>query len=279
MRPAQSRYVNTFKGLLSHARSGEGFTLHNKGTGAAPQLLLINTSGVEGRDKCYTFPYPVFEKAVLDLLREVNPKDVLPRKGEEPSKADVLRQAGQRSFRPGRFERRPTRKYSKAIAAVLRDREAEEELIAAELQEEVSRRPVVPAERAWKELPSLLSLIENADDPDAVRLKIRGVLRRVIESIWVLTVRRGAVCLCVVQVFFVGGGVRGYMIHHKTAGFRRSGGWTVDSLDPEFAAPAGKKGSLDLRRREDAAKLAEDLEALPSWDGFTPIKGSDDGDV
>ena len=133
----------------------------------------------------------------------------------------MLRQAGQRSFRPGRFERRPTDKYSKAIATMLRDREAEEELIAAELQEELARS-VVPAERAWKELPSLLSLIENADDPDAVRLKIRGVLRRVIESIWVLTVHRGAVCLCVVQVFFVGGGVRGYMIYHKTAGFRRS---------------------------------------------------------
>src|SRR5262249_39911819 len=87
----QGKYVNVFKGILKHARDGEGFVLHNKGTANEPELSLINATGEGGRDRCYTFPYPVFEEAVLGLLREVDPRDVLPREKETPSRAEVLR--------------------------------------------------------------------------------------------------------------------------------------------------------------------------------------------
>src|SRR5262249_31657271 len=87
----QCKYVNVFRGMLTHARDGEGFVLNNKGTTSAPELILVNARGHGGRGKCDTFPYPFFEESILSCLREVDPCDVLPRREEAPSRPDVLR--------------------------------------------------------------------------------------------------------------------------------------------------------------------------------------------
>lgn len=47
--PRDAKYVNVFKSMLTHARDGEGFLLHNKGTGAKPDLILITTASNGGR--------------------------------------------------------------------------------------------------------------------------------------------------------------------------------------------------------------------------------------
>ena len=136
----ESRYVNVFKGLLHHARDGEGYVLSNNKTTAAPQLVLINASGMEGRAKCHTFPYPVFEEAILSQLREVDPHDVLPSEGDAPNKADVLRAKldNVHSDLAGLKEDLKAG-YSKSLADVLRGREQEEERLAAELTEELAQ--------------------------------------------------------------------------------------------------------------------------------------------
>jgi DNA invertase Pin-like site-specific DNA recombinase len=251
----ERKYVNVFRSLLVHARDGQGFLLHNKGTSKAPFPVLINTSGNEGRGKSYTFPYHVFEEAVLSKLREVDPKSVMPRRDKDaPSRADVLRAALvnvraditaiQADLRAG---------YSKALSDVLRDKEAEEERLATELQEELARS-AVPAERAWEELPSLASLVEAAPDPDAARLRLRGVLGRVAEEALVLIVPRGATRLCVVQIRFRGGKCREYLIAHRTAGNRREETWSAGSLgDAAGAVP------LDLRDKRHVRELERKL--------------------
>jgi hypothetical protein len=63
-----------------------------------------------------------------------------------------------------------------------------------------------------------------------------------------------------VEVHFHGGAVRSYLIVHQTAGYGRTGGWSVRSF-----AESGVQGSLDLRRPEHVAKLTRFLEtaALP----------------
>jgi hypothetical protein len=244
-----------FKGLLKHARDGEGFVLHNKGKKDKPELVLINATGEGGRDRCFTFPYAVFEEKVLSLLLEIDPRDVLPRREDEVSRADVLRArladvrrdvAGlQEDLRAG---------YSKALAAVLREREAEEERVAQELQDELAHT-VKPAERAWGELPSLAGVVENGGDE--ARLKLRPVLRRVVDEGRVLIVPRGSWRLVALQVFFTGGGVRDYLIVHQTAGNRRKGGSWARSL-PGVVKP----GALDLRKPADARRLAKALEEI-----------------
>jgi DNA invertase Pin-like site-specific DNA recombinase len=255
--PRQSKYVNTFKGLLTHARDGQGFVLHNKATKASPKLLLVNGSGAEGRGRRWMFPYLVFEEGILGLLREVDPRDVLPKKGETPSQADVLRGrlANVRGDVAG-LQQELKAGFSKALAAVLREKEEEEERLAAELMDELAKS-VVPAERAWKELPSLVAMIQKADDPDAVRLKLHGVLRRVIDSTHVLIVPRGVARFCAVQFFFAGGGRRDYLILHRPAGNRRAESWAAWSLKDVV-----KVGAFDLKNPKDAAALERVLADL-----------------
>jgi hypothetical protein len=77
------------------------------------------------------------------------------------------------------------------------------------------------------------------------------VLRRVIDSVWLLTVRRGSHLLAAVQVHFADGDARrDYLIAYQAAGFRRAGGWRAGSL-----AGAVGRDDLDLRKRGDAAAL------------------------
>jgi DNA invertase Pin-like site-specific DNA recombinase len=258
-RPRQGTHVNVFKGLLTQALDGEGFVIHNQGTRKAPRLILVNAAAVEGRGPYTTFPYPVFEEGVLKLLSEVDPRDVLPSERQARSRADVLRAklANHRSD-VARLKADLKGGYSKALADVLRDAEAAEEETGRELQEELARS-VRPAAKAWGELPDLAEMVKKADDPEAVRLRLRPVLRRVVEDIRVLIVRRASWQLCAAQVFFEGGARRDYLIAHQSAGFRRPGGWWAKNLPPEVTAGH----DFDLRDREQALELARVLGEVP----------------
>jgi DNA invertase Pin-like site-specific DNA recombinase len=257
--PRQGRHANVFKGLLRHARDGEGFVLHSKGTAEKPQLVLASAKGVDSRSRVYTFPYPVFEAAILSLLREIDPADVLPRGPAGPCRADVLRARladARRQVEELTAELKSG--FSKALARVLREQEALEEATANELQEELARS-ARPAGKCWADLPSLVDLLRQAEDPAAARLKLRAVLRGVVEEVWVLTVRRGRHILAAAQVFFRdGGGRRDYLINYRAAGNHSPGGWSARSL-----SEAIEPGDLDLRQPDHAGRLEAALSALP----------------
>jgi DNA invertase Pin-like site-specific DNA recombinase len=255
-RQRDAKYVNVFRGLLRHARDGEGIMVHNRGTSEAPQLVLHTASGVEGRAPCYTFPYPIFEEKVLEWLREIDPREVLPHE-RAANRADVLRAKLQQvRDEVAKLSADLRQGYSKALAQVLREQEAEEERVANELQDELARS-VRPAARAWKEVPSLVDLLRNSPDPDAARLRLRSVLRTAVDEIWLLLVRRGCVRLCAVQVFFRSGVRRDYLIGYQPAANRR-GGWA------KGLSFAGKPlpGDLDLRDRGQARRLEAALAAV-----------------
>jgi hypothetical protein len=121
------------------------------------------------------------------------------------------------------------------------------------LQEELAKA-VRPAERAWGELPTLAGLV--AKGGDEARLRLRPVLRRLVEDARVLIVRRGSYQLCAVQFTFAGGARRDYLIAYQAAGFHRPGGWWARSLPPDLAT------DLDLRDPGHAAELARALEGI-----------------
>jgi DNA invertase Pin-like site-specific DNA recombinase len=249
-------YVNVFRGVLLHARDGEGFHLHNKGTTARPELILVNATGLDGRGQCFTFPYPVFETAVLSRLIEVKASDVLPAAGAEPSRADVLRArlANVRADIAG-LQSELREGFSKALAAVLREKEGEETTLADALQDELAKS-ARPAAQAWEGMPGLVEMLRTAADPDDARLRLRVVLQQCVEDVRALIVPRGAVRLVAVQVNFRGGAHRGYLIYHRTAGYRRESSlWVRSAVWPT-------RGPLDLRKPRDAAKLARELERL-----------------
>jgi hypothetical protein len=269
---SERKHVNLFRGLLVNALDGEGFFLAHKvearkDRGAKHRYALAGAAGPAGRGKHVSFPYDAFEQAIVSLLREVNPRDVLPNQKHEASRADVLRQklanirhdiaSLQEDLKAG---------YSKALAAVLRDQEAAEEETAGALQDELAKT-VRPVERAWQDFPTLADLIAGADDPDAVRLKLRAVLRRLVEQIYVLIVKHracGSYLVAAVQVYFAGGGVRDYLIVNQNAGYHRPGGWYARSIESSLAQDGkAARGELDLRKRDHALRLEKQLTTLP----------------
>jgi DNA invertase Pin-like site-specific DNA recombinase len=246
------KWVNTFQGLLVNASDGEGFFIHNKRS----QLMLEGAAGANGRGKSQTFPYDVFEEAILGQLREVKPEDVLPTpQTDKPKTVDVLRAklANIRADIAG-LQADLKQAYSKALAAVLREKEAEEELTASALQDELAAS-VRPVEKAWEELSSLVDLVRVQGDE--ARLRIRGVLRSIVQEARVLLIRRGSYTLAGVLVYFTGAAVRHYLVVYRTACPGRPRGRWCDSL-----ASAADVEELDLRRPEDAAALEEVLGAM-----------------
>jgi DNA invertase Pin-like site-specific DNA recombinase len=254
--PRQGKHVNLFKGMLKHARDGQGFMVTNKGTTEEPELILLNTAGSEGRERCYTFPYYIFEEAILRLLREVNPEDVLPPEGQTPDRADVLR-AKLANVRAdvAQLQADLREGYSKALSALLREKEILEEQTAGELQDELAKA-ARPVSRAWEELPGLVDMIRKGGDE--ARLRLRPVLRRVIEDARVLIVPRRSWQLVAVQFYFAGRAARrDYLIVRQAAANRRPGGWWARSF-----AEAPLPGNLDLRKPEHARRLEAALAAL-----------------
>jgi hypothetical protein len=86
------------------------------------------------------------------------------------------------------------------------------------------------------------------------RLRLRELLRTIIEEISVLIVPRRLHRLCVVQVYFTGGERRDYLIHYKAAGYCREGSWHARSLAGDLSAR-----KLDLRNQKDADSLLQTL--------------------
>jgi DNA invertase Pin-like site-specific DNA recombinase len=265
-RAGRGGYVNAFRGLLVHARDQEGFVLQNKGTTARPLLTLTNAAGEGGRGESVTFPYPVFEQAILSRLQEVRAEDVLPAADANPGRADLLRArlANCRADLAG-LQADLQVAYSKALADVLRAKEAEEQAIADSLQDELARS-ARPAATAWGDVPGLCDLLRDAADPDPIRLRLRGVLRNCIESIWVLIQPRGVTKLCYAQVNFRGEPFtqvepstgdeflrepyRAYIIIHKQAGRGRRGGWaSIAVKQPEMLRQGWPLEMTDLKNR------------------------------
>src|SRR5262249_28024640 len=162
---------NTFEGLLVHARDGEGFTLHNRGTADRPQLVHTNQAGEGGHAPYYRVPYLPFETALLGELTEINPKDVMPREdGKGPDKVKVLEaQLANARNDVAKINASLKRKYSENLVEVLRYHESRVEALAAELAEEKTSVAGGGAEGAWAKVPGLVDLLHA--EGDAARLR------------------------------------------------------------------------------------------------------------
>jgi hypothetical protein len=193
---------------------------------------------------------------VLSLLREINPADILPKCASDgPDKLTVLRAklanaraditAMQEELRSG---------FSRALVAVLREREAEEVSLAGQLQDALAAS-LRPLEREWADLPGLLDAVEKGGD--AARVRIKLALRRIVESAQLLIVPRSGCTLAAMQFHFKGAGVRHYVVYYKPARNHVRGGSWCDSL-----ATVYDPADLDLRRRDHAARLERALAAV-----------------
>jgi DNA invertase Pin-like site-specific DNA recombinase len=264
-RPASGR-VNLFAGLLRDARDGGTVQVTNKGRRGAGQTLVSYNAihGVKGTVE-HSFPARAFEEAVLSCLREIDPREILP--GGPDAEDVTLELAG----RLGEVEAREDAIGAKladprfagldALAEAAKTLADEKERLTLQLAQ-ARQVAASPLSEVWGECQSLLAALGSAPDQGDARIRLRGALRRIVESAWMLVVPRGSIRLAAVQLWFAGGGrSRSYLILHRparaNAAARTEGGWECRSLASD--APAG---GLDLRDPKHAARLASALERI-----------------
>ncbi len=256
--PVGKQVAALFSGLIRDARTQDRMfvawqTRGVKGKTRCRRRVLVPAASMEGASRSVSFPNEVFEAAILSLLKEVNPADVL---GKEPASesADLMGEIAVLQQRMRQIEEELTGDAGDvpALARVLKN-------LDTKLQDLQSRRAAAqqresnPRSGAWLEAKTLLDVATD----EANRLRLRDLLRQIVDEIWVLIVPRRSHRFAVVQLYFTGDGRRNFLIHYQGAGNGRAGGWDAKAMPEAIAFD-----DLDLRRPKDAAELAADLEAI-----------------
>jgi DNA invertase Pin-like site-specific DNA recombinase len=241
--------------------------------------VLVNAKSMETGHDSVSFPYCVFQEAVLGLLREINPADVLGRPPD--SEANALadeRAALEARQRDIEGQLTDTDKPAPALVRAMQTLEAKRQDV---LRREVAarQREANPQGAAWSKAQSLLDLAYDEDN----RLRLRDLLPTIIERIWVLVVpsplqRRptqptkthrkdgtmkprpaGSHRFALVQINFAEGARRFYLTHYQAAGRGRPGGrkTTTFRLDAAGVAP-----EFDLADDADVASARDHLLGL-----------------
>jgi hypothetical protein len=247
---------NLFTHLLHDALTGSTYVL--KQTGHQWPGVIVTSDNRHGRAPCHSFPIDTFEQAILTHLREIDPGQIL--RQEEPDEtAQLAARLGDVRSQRKQIEDELVSLKATPKGAVRALAELEEQERQLEEQLRAARQKAShPLAETWGQAQSLLDAINR--DPDA-RLRLRALLRQLVTDIRLLVVRRGRDRLAAVQIWFTGGEHRDYVILHRpplaTPHFRRPGRWWAKSFVADAAA-----GELDLRRRDDAERLAAELATL-----------------
>jgi DNA invertase Pin-like site-specific DNA recombinase len=257
---AAGKYVNVFSGLLRDALGGESYHCATRTHKGQRWRVLLSTGSVEGRGSARSFPFPVFERAVLSLLAELDPAEVL---GAAEGTEGVAALAGELAGVDARIAKLEAELLAGDVAALartLRVLEARRRELLERLAQ-ARQKAAHPAAEAWGEARPLLALIDGEGSRDA-RLRLRAALARVVSEVWLLVVPRGRARLAAVQVCFAESDkVRHYLILARppvaNQSGRAEGGWAARSL----AAVVGDD-RLDLRRPDDVAALLDALEKV-----------------
>jgi DNA invertase Pin-like site-specific DNA recombinase len=254
------RDLNLLAGLLYDARDGAKMHSAAKGRGSAARLV-ISSKAARGLGQGVSFPLRTLEQAILSLLKEIDPKEILPGKDHHGEK--VLALTGKLQEVTGRVEKIKAKLEDTpdidALVDVLKGLEAKRRTLEEELTL-AQQEAATPLGKAWKQVRSLSEALAGEEDPAEVRVRLRAALRRTVSEIWLLTVPRGRDRFAALQIFFHGGkGHREYAILHRPAlggsVGKRPSQWWARSL-----ASVLKPGQLDLRKRDHAERLAKAIE-------------------
>ena len=256
-----SKYVFLFSGLLRDARDGTSYYRQVAGNGRANDALVNRT---EDNLPKRSFPLKAFESAILHLLAEIDPREVIGGIAEPDESASLAGEIATVEAKIADLEAALLDGDSVSVAKVLRAQETKLADLKAKLAE-ANQKAAHPLADSWGETKTLAGILEGAEDETDTRLRIRAALRRIVESITLLIVPRGSTRLAAVQIRFIGGERRDYLIVHQ-AGKGNKDSRVPARWDARSANwPAKGKGrghELDLRDKKDVADLQALMEKI-----------------
>lgn len=249
--------VNLFQGMLTDALTGDSyFAITRQGRGRQWRVI-VNSGAKDGGKTGVSFPEPTFEAGILAALEEVDSESVVTPGG--PDQVELL--GGRIAVLQGRIaeqeaEIRANGAAPKAVLRVLAGWEEEVERLEQE-QREARQAAIHPISDSWQQGKSLLRCVETPEN----RLRLRSILRRIVESIHVLIVPRGWDRLAAVQMRFKESpDPRSFLIHHGKARVSRSKRET--GVDRWSVRTLREAVGLDLRCPADSEALRQALEAM-----------------
>jgi DNA invertase Pin-like site-specific DNA recombinase len=278
-RPPARGPENLWQGMLTDAVTGYRYmatTRHGGGARPCRREVLVTHGGSSGETEGHSFPTAVFKKSVLRWLDEIDPADITAQ--DAPDNVAVI--AGRleqvrKQLADLKAEMEATGKTPKG-ALQLMSKWEDEELRLEEERRQAEQAAAHPLSEAWGQAKSLLNVLRTPED----HLRLRSLLRRIVEDIHVLVVPRGWDRLAAVQMRFKGSDqVRRYLIvirKGRASRFRGERGQdtaTTGSLrEPvglDLREPAHVAALREYLQSLDLAKLGEELEDLAVLDGPT----------
>jgi hypothetical protein len=251
--PTGKKVASLFSGFLWDARTqGRMYITHQtrkKKGKTYCRRILTSKAAMNGTAGIISFPNDVFEAAVLGLLREVQPGQIL----DEPE--------GEAAMLAEQLAAKELRRRQIVDLLVNSDDDAASlgesvKKLDGQIKDlktrlaEAQQRERHPRTALWAEAATLLDCAHD----EKTRVRLRDLLQRMIERVDVLIVPRKVHRLCLVQLAFAGDGTRTYVIHYWGAGFGRTGGWEAHRY-------SGDK-EKDLRRPADVKALQRILEEV-----------------
>ncbi len=228
-------------------------------------LLLRGTTKLD----TMSFPYSVFETAILHELREINPKEILDGanghdeltalEGELGAVDAELQEINAFMEKSG-F----STTLGKRVKA-LEDRQAEIALRLAAARQ----RAANPLSATWGECKNLLAAVDSAADKEDARVRLRSVLRRIIAGIGMAVLTKGRERIALVDIEFTGeheNRYRSYTVWYRpttgNANSKRPGAWAVVSA-------AGQGQPIEFMPNDEPGEPAisfpsEWLQSLPA---------------
>lgn len=252
------KHINIFSGLIHNARDGDSYIAVTRVDGQKSHRVLLNSRSMNGDGQCYSFPLETFERAILSMLAEVDPRDVLGKAGPDES-LKISGELATVEAKIAELEVELLKGDVAALAKVLRQLEDHKRELVGKLAE-ARQKAASPISEAWGAAQSLLTTLDAAPDQEEARLRLRSALRRMISEIRLLVVPRGRDRLAAVQVRFADGKrTREYVILHRppkaNASGRQEGQWWARSM-------ATKVKGLDFRKAADVRRLERVLANL-----------------
>lgn len=230
---------NLFSGLLIDARDGSRLYVSNKGPRVA-RKYLVSSGAIRREPGSVSTPFPlgVFEAAILMQLGEVDPREILGQRADEPDEVLVL--GGELKTVEAAIATLnadlDTHGESPTLHKRVREREAQQRDLAERLAR-AKARAAHPLSECWGEAKAAL---DAAPDKEEARLRLRAALRRIVDTIHVLIVPRDRDHIAAVQVDFRAGARRSYLIWHRPPvgrGGSTPGWWRVCSWKLTKTAP------------------------------------------
>jgi DNA invertase Pin-like site-specific DNA recombinase len=251
------KVATLFGGLLRDAATHDPIRIAwqvrgKHGTTRRKHRALVPSRSMEGAAPCLGFSHDVFEQAILKLLKELNPADVIGKEPESES-ANVAADLAAKELRVKQIEAELIGDGDDipALVRVVRSLNAECNDLRKKLSQ--SRRSESSSQSAaWTET---MTLIDVAKD-ESHRLRLRDLLRTVIDEILIVIVKRRSHRFCACQVLFRAGTKRDFLIWTQASyGHKRS--WLAGSFPGNFGST-----QLDFRNQRHVKNLTDTLQKI-----------------